>query len=212
MPKIVDHEARREELAGAVWRLVGRAGITGASVRAVAAESGWSMGAVRHYFSTQDELLGFAIEVMTRRIQERITALYTEEPTARGDASRAAATLEQMLPMDADRRVEVLVWLAYMARARSDDALDGFRQTSWNGSRLVCRTAVADALGLPLPRSHDERLPDTAERLVTRVHLVIDGLSVQGATYPEHWPAERLHAEVGDLLADVEATWDAGSR
>ncbi len=54
MPKIVDHDARREEIAQALWRVVRRDGIRAASVRTVAAEAGWSAGAVRYYFPDQD--------------------------------------------------------------------------------------------------------------------------------------------------------------
>ena len=48
MPKIVDHETRREEIAEALWRVVRRDGVRAASVRTIAAEAGWSPGAVRY--------------------------------------------------------------------------------------------------------------------------------------------------------------------
>jgi AcrR family transcriptional regulator len=57
MPKLVDHEQRRRELGEAVWRVIRRDGVEAASVRKVAQEAGWSAGALRHYFSTQSELL-----------------------------------------------------------------------------------------------------------------------------------------------------------
>ena len=59
MPKIVDHEVRRRELAEAVWRVIVRDGVGDVSIRSVAAEAGWSSGALRHYFSTRAELLAF---------------------------------------------------------------------------------------------------------------------------------------------------------
>ena len=59
--------------------------------------------------------------------------------------------------IDEDRRVEVLVWLAFMTRARVDTALDEIRAASWLGERYLSRLAVADALGRPLPRELLER-------------------------------------------------------
>ncbi|WP_068426257.1 TetR/AcrR family transcriptional regulator [Piscicoccus intestinalis] len=201
MPKIVDHAARREELAGAVWRLVGREGIAGASVRGVAAESGWSMGAIRHYFSTHDELLRFALEVMTRRISERVLALYSDHRS--GDADRARLALEQLLPIDSDRTVEVLVWLGFMTRARIDPDLDEIRLEGWRGERFICRLAVADTTGVPLPASLEAQLAPQLEEAAARVHLGIDGLSIQAAIYPEFWPADQQRTAVATLLAEA---------
>lgn len=208
MPKIVDHAARREELARAVWRLIGREGIEAATVRAIAAESQWSMGAVRHYFGTQDELLLFAAEVMSQRVGDRVRALYadmapegSEDPGDRVD--RACLALEQLLPMDADRTVEVLVWLALMTRARHDRSMDRLRLDGWLGERIICRTAVADAVAAPLPRDSETRLAPEHEKAVDRVHVTIDGLSLQAATYPEHWSPEALHAVVRGLLTEI---------
>jgi AcrR family transcriptional regulator len=41
--------------------VIRRDGVAAASVRAVAREAGTSMGALRHWFATQDELLHFAM-------------------------------------------------------------------------------------------------------------------------------------------------------
>ena len=72
MPKIVDHEARRKELAEAAWRVIRREGLEGASVRNVAKEAGMSLGSLRHYFATQSELLAFSMRMVGERVKERI--------------------------------------------------------------------------------------------------------------------------------------------
>jgi AcrR family transcriptional regulator len=48
MPKVVDHEQRRGELAAAVWSLASREGLEAVTVRRVAEEAGWSTGALVH--------------------------------------------------------------------------------------------------------------------------------------------------------------------
>lgn len=209
MPKIVDHDARRAELAQALWRVVARSGLDSASVRVVAAESGWSVGAVRYYFSTQAELARFAMEAMARSVTGRIVALYADEsghrrssadptdlepadladPAAR--RARALETLAQLLPLDEDRRVEVLVWLEFVARARFDPSLDEPRSLAWEGSRHLTRLALADAAGLELPRLDGSTLPPAAEEASLDLHLTVDGLAVQATTYPEQWPPEQ---------------------
>ncbi|NLZ97477.1 MAG: TetR family transcriptional regulator, partial [Micrococcus sp.] len=50
MPKIVDHEQRRRELAQAIWSIIALRGLSAVTLRSVAAEAGVSMGTVQHYF------------------------------------------------------------------------------------------------------------------------------------------------------------------
>jgi AcrR family transcriptional regulator len=102
VPKLVDHEERRRELGDAVWRVIRSRGVDGASIRTVAREAGWSPGALRHYFSTQSELLTFAMQMVVERIEARVSAL---EPPA--DPRRAVEQrLHELLPLDKERRAE----------------------------------------------------------------------------------------------------------
>ena len=61
MPRLIDADTRRRDIARATWRLVLREGLDAVSVRNVAREAGLSTGSVRHSFSTQAELLTFAM-------------------------------------------------------------------------------------------------------------------------------------------------------
>lgn len=208
MPKIVDQEQRRAELAAAVFRVVERAGVEGASVRVVAAEAGWSMGALRYYFSTQEGLLRFAVEAMAQRVSDRVTGHYLPGSTTPPGIERAAALLLGMLPVDEERRAEVLVWLAFMTRARIDPTLDDVRREGWTGEAVICRLAVAEATGTPLPNGDplDFRLPTEAlEAEARRVQVVVDGLSLQGSTHPEYVTPDDVRAAVRELLLEVRA-------
>lgn len=70
MPKKVDHDARRVELAAAVLAVIERDGIEGVTVRRVAAEAGWSRGVVEHYFDTREDLLLFAYRLGLARTRD----------------------------------------------------------------------------------------------------------------------------------------------
>ena len=71
MPKVVDHELRRRELARAALRVIGRDGLEAATTRAVADESGWSTGVLKHYFDDKDHLLHEALRELERMNLER---------------------------------------------------------------------------------------------------------------------------------------------
>ncbi|MFJ9412663.1 TetR/AcrR family transcriptional regulator [Streptomyces sp. NPDC101227] len=125
MPKKVDHEARRQEISEALWRIASTRGLDGASLRDVAAEAGISLGRLQHYFRTKDEMLAFALQHINRladhRIRERIAAL-AGEPSPR-EVLRAC--LSGMLPLDEKSRIGTLVGAAYFNRAVHDEGLRG---------------------------------------------------------------------------------------
>ncbi|MCZ4520622.1 TetR family transcriptional regulator C-terminal domain-containing protein [Rhodococcus ruber] len=197
MPKIVDHEARRAEIVAAVWRVIERAGMNGATVRSVAAEAGVSPGSLRYYFSDQGELVLFAAEAMTQRIVHRL-----EAHPAEGDGlTRAIRVLEEMLPLDKNRRVEASVWLEAIVRARFDERLAALKTAGWFGSRYLCRLAWAHLRDLDLPNSPGFSFGSGAdENAVAELHTYIDGLTLQAVTYPEQLTSEEVHRLLQDYL------------
>lgn len=122
MPKQVDHDQRRVQIAEALQRLTSRAGLEGVSLRQVAAEAGMSMGSVQHYFKTKDEMLLFALEHRHRLRSERITAKVLAEgpPTPR---TILRACLVEILPRDPDSESDYLIGVAYFIRAVADPAM-----------------------------------------------------------------------------------------
>lgn len=116
MPKKVDHAARRLELAEALWRVTREHGWEAVSLRSVAAEAGVSMGMVQHYFTTKDEMLRFALEMIAedtvRRIRERIADL--PEPHTPRLLVRTALT--EMIPRPSRRSTEAEAAAVFLRR------------------------------------------------------------------------------------------------
>lgn len=121
MPRIVDPQERRALLADAVWRVVAREGVDQASVRRVADEAGVSPGSLRHYFTSQAELLGFALELVGARLDHGLASARADEGL--DPVARVTAMIEEMLPLDDARRLECQVWLAFTARSLVDPTL-----------------------------------------------------------------------------------------
>jgi len=100
MPKVVDRDQRRLELARAAWRVIRRDGVERASVREVAREAGLSTGSLRHYFGTQAELLIFAMRNVMEQVERRVAAVQRpNDPLA-----AAKLVLAELLPLDDERR------------------------------------------------------------------------------------------------------------
>ncbi|WP_068924642.1 TetR/AcrR family transcriptional regulator [Planobispora rosea] len=204
MPKVVDHEQRRQELVRAVWEVISREGIEGATVRKVAEAAGVSVGGLRHYFDNQRGLLAFAAHAIGGSVAARIAGhLHTDLP----GVERAQLMLEEFLPLDDDRRVEVEVWLACLVRSHVDDSLAELRTTGWAGERHICRLAVASCHGLPLPEEIGREFADTGlERQAERLHVFMDGLTLQTATYPHNFTPQSIRTIVREELRLLSET------
>src|SRR5437764_228820 len=72
MPKVVDWDARRDEVLAATWRVIARHGLAGTTVRKIAREAGYSAGVLAHYFSGKQDILGSALVLSHRRVGERM--------------------------------------------------------------------------------------------------------------------------------------------
>lgn len=198
MPKIVDHDARREEIARALWRVVRRDGIRAASVRTVAAEAGWSAGSVRYYFPDQDGLISFAMNLVSRRVGERIAAI---EP--KGTATEIALRyLEEVVPLDSERQAEFDVWLSFVAQAQAETGEGGLREhlgPVHEDLRALCQSllrALSDAGGL--------RPELELELEVERLHALIDGLALHAVIQPSHTTPDRVRRILRDHLDSLQ--------
>jgi AcrR family transcriptional regulator len=183
LPKVVDHDARRRQLAEATWVVVHRDGIGGATVRAVAAEAGWSPGALRYYFPTQAGLLGFAMELVADRVRVRVAAL-KPAGDVRADVEQR---LEQVLPLDAERRTEMEIWLAFWAHAQSDPDSRAQRVETQRALRLFVRRCLASLADAGYTRPNLSLAVETS-----RLHALLDGLALHGVADGEGMTPRRM--------------------
>ena len=73
MPKLVDHDARRMEIAEATWAALQEIGIERLRLRDIADEVGFTTGVFAHYFRDKDSVLRYAFDLAYQRGAERIT-------------------------------------------------------------------------------------------------------------------------------------------
>jgi AcrR family transcriptional regulator len=196
VPKEVDHPARRRELADAACRVIARNGLAGTTLALVAEESGWSIGSIRHYFPNKDELVASALWRVGERVDDRI-----RHRTAGGmtmNELRIAAT--ELLPLDADRREDALVHLAFMAQAAVVPALADAAESAAQRLQEPLAARIAHAVNAgELPAHLD------AEHEAARLRLLLDGLRLQLVTIPRQTPARWALAILDDHLTALAA-------
>lgn len=134
MPKIVDHQQRRNDLVDATWRIIGRGGFGAATLQSVAAEAGFAHGVVRHYFSSKQALLSHAFAQAYQRTLDRATARIGDQT---GLAAARLLCLE-LLPLDDERVLEAKVVVAFWDYAASDpDLLEVHRDAVETWHRML---------------------------------------------------------------------------
>ncbi|MDR6435705.1 AcrR family transcriptional regulator [Paenarthrobacter nicotinovorans] len=188
MPKIVDAEARRQEVVQAVFRIIASDGLERASLREVADEAGLAVGSVRHYFASSDDLLVFSFGAVIDRIAARLEeslALVEQEPQGSPKQHSAVVNfLGQFLPLDEELAVDACVWMAFRHAARIKPVLAAEAERS---HRTVA-AAVGRLIMLLNPGGADaqQTLVTEAERLLA----TMDGLCMHALLQPEWMTAE----------------------
>ncbi|MGG6310689.1 TetR/AcrR family transcriptional regulator [Paenibacillus macerans] len=115
MPKLVDHELRKQTIAEATWRVILEQGMEGATVRNIAKEAGLSPGALRHDFASQEELLLYAMNLVKEKATARITVISGLNVPPREKVLRI---LLEVVPTSEETRAEMEVWMAFTAYFR----------------------------------------------------------------------------------------------
>jgi AcrR family transcriptional regulator len=197
MPKIVDHEERRAELASAAWRLAAREGLEAITVRGVAAEAGLSTGAVVHYFRDKEELILFAFETIVQRVGRR-WALAAEQATDPLELARVQVM--EGLPLDAERRAEFRVWFSFLGLAFTRPAFARAQRVAYRG----WRGRLAATLGDAQKQGQIDASLD-CEREATALVALVDGLAVQACFEPRTMTSDRL-LELVDARLDALRT------
>ena len=182
MPKIVDWEARKDEILQATWRVIARDGLSRTTVLAIAREADCSLGILSHYFDDKMDILASALLLCHRRVRER-----TEKKVVglNGMSALRIAMLEA-LPLDAERQLEARIEVSFWGRILSDARLSELGQLEVNllASRLRGHLNEARAAG--------ELREDLNLDLATQELLVlIDGVSVERTHFPASVPPKR---------------------
>ena len=182
MVKIVDHDKRKIEIAEATWRVILRDGLPGATVRSIAAEAGISLGALRHYFSAQEELLSFAMNLVKERAEARIrNGMQVTLPPR----EKALRLLLELLPVDDEKMAEMEVWFAFTFHRTHAQKPSG---TDPDGILRLVRW-VLDALD---SQRNLLRPGINKELEAERLYALIDGLALHALLEPERIRPERM--------------------
>ncbi|MFD6279539.1 TetR/AcrR family transcriptional regulator [Streptomyces sp. NPDC060209] len=181
MPKVVDHQARRIQVADAVQQLITEQGLDRVTVARTAAEAGVSVGHVQHYFPTKDEMLLFTHERVVQKTLERVSALEDRSRSERLPIRDVVVDgLAEWLPVDPPRRSAHRVTLAFVGRTVDNPHLA--RAHAETGRRIRSLLAGAVHNGKECGEVPGGTDPGLA---ALELHSLVEGLALQLGSDPD---------------------------
>ena len=195
MPKIVDHDKRRDEIALVACRVVAQVGFDQATIVRIAREAGYTTGMVAHYFDTKQDIVIAALRLILRRIEERLS------PQGGVVEPQLLALLTEALPVDEARYTECAFWIAFWGQVPSDKRLKSIN--AWlhrEYLRLFERCLARGWQEWP-------RWPaNTRRQVLGSVVTFINGVTASTVASRSDWPAERQVAQLR-LQLELLYTW-----
>jgi TetR/AcrR family transcriptional regulator, transcriptional repressor of bet genes len=176
MPKIVDHDQRRDEIALVACRVVAEHGFGRATVVRIAREAGYTTGMVAHYFDSKQDIIIAALRLILRRIEERLGRPATD----------LLALLTESLPVDAHRYTECAFWTAFWGQVSADKRLK--RINAWVHREYMRLFERCLARGWPEWRTWPAA---TRDRVLRSVVTFINGITASAVASRADWPPER---------------------
>lgn len=169
MPKIVDHQARRQELSAVAAALIAAGGMEAVTIRATASDSGYSKGVVEHYFDNKEELVGAALDWVNQCYEQRVERAIAGLSGLPALAGRIEATL----PLNKAQRNEWKVRLVFWSMASIDPGLRRQQQSRFLKARKCFERDISQAIRL----GEIDAGADAADRALRLVNM-ITGISI----------------------------------
>jgi AcrR family transcriptional regulator len=201
MPKIVDHDKRRDEIALVACRVVAEHGLDQATIVRIAREAGYTTGMVAHYFDTKQDIIIAALRLLLRRIEERLT-----RPA--GEASPDLLTLlSEALPIDEQRYIECAFWTAFWGQISADKRLKRINAWVHREYMRLFERCLAESWSI-----WPQLAPATREQVLRSVVTFINGVTASAVPNQSDWPAAKqteqlrlqlqlLHAWASETIA-----------
>jgi AcrR family transcriptional regulator len=177
MPKVVDHAARRDEIAQIACKVVAEYGFEHATVARIARAAGYTTGMVAHYYESKQDIVLAALRLMLIRIEERLTR---ERRTPHSDL---VEVLSEALAIDEQRFTESAFWMAFWGQMSADTKLK--KLNAWVHREYMRLFSRCFAEHWPEWSSWSTAVRD---RVLRSIVIFMNGLTASAVTSPNDWP------------------------
>jgi AcrR family transcriptional regulator len=193
MPKVVNHDERREAVVSLAAHMIAKEGIGSISFKGIADAAGASTAIVSHYFANKKELLHHTYRTLLGRSQREQAALLQSSDAGVLDLAEA------LLPLRPEMVSAWRISIEFFSEALTDS--DIRREWEANLESAICGfeqlfdRMVADGRASPKLNSRQ-----AAQELLALVR----GIGTEVAVSAERWPPELQRDAVRRMLAGIE--------
>lgn len=196
MPKIIDHNARRRDIAKAAVSVIGEIGIENTRLIDVAREANATTGTISHYFEGKDALLLAALDHVAQRILRLM-----HKSTANQSRNDLINSASLTLPIDDEGKRDWRVWLAFFSRAVGDPALARINNAYYD----EIKHGISQIIRI-LQKKGEICASVDPDEAADSIITVADGLGVRSSLDPENWPAEKIKRQMSVMLRPLLPT------
>ncbi|NIE72961.1 TetR/AcrR family transcriptional regulator [Pantoea sp. Ap-967] len=186
MPRFVDHDQRRRDIAFATIQVIAREGLKGLSISAVAKELGGTVTLVTHYYSSKSALIDDLAEQMIENYQCQMDELTRdiEDPVARLHCFLDWAIPNSTLGINEEKvRIRLV---------ENSDDIPAIRSMT-NRFDQHMRSFIRQHLRPLIPES-------MLEQYTELLRVMISGICLSAVETPSEWPPERQVLVVNSVL------------
>lgn len=197
MPKIVDHDQRREHIAEIVADMLATVGVENTTIREISRKSGYSRGFIEHYFHSKEELISDALKWINEKSLDRMEKKIKD---LQGLAALRAIN-EVTLPLTDQTRQEWKVRMQFwgLAAVNAQHKKEQTRRIELAEQIYLKYLKEAQELGEISPTANLERL---AQNLLHRIYGLCCNAILRPAYFTRQRQLDALNYVMNELVKE----------
>lgn len=194
MPKVVDHDERRETVVSLTAKLIAKDGIGAVSFKGIADAAGSSTAIISHYFASKKDLLHHTYRSILGRSQREQAALLDSPDSGVLDLAEA------LLPLRPEMVSAWRISIEFFSEAMTDPEIkrewEANLESAISGFERLFDRMIADGRASPKLDSRQ-----AAQEMLALVRGIGTEVAVSGG----RWPPELQRDAVRRMLAGIES-------
>jgi AcrR family transcriptional regulator len=187
MPRYIDHDDRRKDIAAAATKIIAEHGVRGLSLRSVAASLGGSTSIVTHYYRSRAELLADLAALLIAGWRDELADLEQDVADPR---RRLWLLLEWLLAINEKGLVEERARINLVAAQNDADQVGPL----FDAFDAEMRSLIRDHLDGLVRKQEREMTVDVLRTLTS-------GICLSAVERPHSWPPKRQRAVLRHTLS-----------